>query len=95
MPSKATLANNLFASVSLLLFIGAIAFLSVEMGRITKLEDDLKKEKLISESQLSEKLLVEKARDKSELFYHQQKTASADLNRELELLKQALAEKER
>jgi hypothetical protein len=67
MSSKATAANNLFASISLLLFIGTVVFLSVKMGRIDRLEDNLMKEKVISEALLSEKLLVEKERDKGRL----------------------------
>jgi hypothetical protein len=52
--------GSIITPIALLLFIGSVVYLTVEMGRNSRLEDELKTEKLTSEILLSEKLFMEK-----------------------------------
>lgn len=81
-----------------LLLIAAVVYLSVELGRNNRLGEKLKKEKVISETMLSEKLRAEKevARITSELNELEKRYADSDrahqtTQQELTLVKQELA----
>lgn len=81
-----------------MLLIAAVVYLSVELGRNNRLGEKLKKEKVISETMLSEKLRAEKevARITSELNELEKRYADSDRARqttqqELALAKQELA----
>lgn len=58
---QSNIKNNIPGFVAVVLFLGTSVYLTVEMTRNAGLKDDLKNEKVVSESMLSEKLLAEKA----------------------------------
>ncbi len=84
MPSDNTSKrNSVIAAIAVLLLIGTGIYLTVQMGRSSRLESELKNEKLNAESLLSQKLALDKEIAKLKTDIKEKEALSTDLNRML------------
>lgn len=87
--------SGIITTIALLLFIGSVVYLSIEIGRNSRLENDLKVEKLTSEKLLSEKLSLEKDNVKLKSELKSLEENNKDLMKEIKDLTNKLASTEK